>query len=157
MSYPQHRPDTGRGLLRLQMFRVFAIGITAILIVRVYQLQFLRGETYQLLADDNRFDEVSVPAPRGVIYDRYDTPLALNVPSFNVTITPANLPDDEEVELEVLEILSALIGVPATGEVASAAAGPGPTRSLLSMVREGQGIAPYRAVTVKTDIDQETA
>lgn len=151
----RYNPDKRRAGWRLQVFRLIVVLGTAILIGRVYQLQFIQGEQYQISADDNRFDEVAVPAPRGVLWDRYNTPLALNVPSFNVTITPAELPDDEEAEMAVLEQLSALIGVPASGEVAST--GAGPTRSLLSLVREGQGIAPFRPVVVERDIGQDTA
>jgi penicillin-binding protein 2 len=153
-----YNPEQGqRGTFRLNSYRLAVILVIGILIGRVYQLQLVEGQTYQDLADENRFDTVSVPAARGVIYDRYGVPLALNVPSFNVTVTPAALPDDEEAELEVLERLSALIGIPASGEVVSIDETGLPTRSLLSMVREGQGIAPYRPVNVATDIERETA
>jgi penicillin-binding protein 2 len=156
-SSANHTVESGRRGTRTQIFRFAVIVVTAILIGRVYQLQFTQGEAYTLAADDNRFDEVSIPALRGVIYDRNNMSLALNVPSFNVIITPARLPEDEDEEMEVLKRLSALIGVPASGQVASANARGMPARSLLSMVREGEGIAPYRPVTVKADIDQETA
>jgi cell division protein FtsI/penicillin-binding protein 2 len=42
-----------------------------------------------------------IAAPRGVIFDRHDRPLAINVPAYNITIVPANLPDDPQAELEI--------------------------------------------------------
>jgi penicillin-binding protein 2 len=143
--------------LRLNIFRAVILLAFGGLIARVYQLQFIKGQEYTLLADDNRFDEVPISAPRGVIYDRNGVALARNVPSFNVTITPAFLPADEQAELAVLERLSGLISVPATGKVTAVDEFGRPVRSLLDVVREGEGIAPYRPVVVKSDLDRETA
>ncbi len=56
-------------------------------------------------------------APRGVIFDRNGEPLAVNQSSFNVTITPAFLPDDEDELQAVYERLSLLTGVPVTNTV----------------------------------------
>ncbi len=77
-------------------------------------------------------------------------------PPITSTITPADLPDDPADVLDVYNRLSALIDVPATRAVADAA-GRTDERSLDEMVREGQGIAPYRAVTVATDVPFEVA
>lgn len=151
------RSELEKNRWRLSVYTFIVIGVVGLLLGRVYQLQFIEGDTYVQLANDNRFDEVSVPAPRGVLYDRNGISLALNVPSFNVTVTPAALPEEEEAELEVLERLSGLIGIPATGEPIVPAPGQLPTRSLLDQVREGEGIAPYTPVVVVTDIEREVA
>jgi len=47
-----------------------------------------------------------------LIYDRNGFVLARNVPSYNVVITPANLPDDPGAEQNIFRLLSNLIGVP---------------------------------------------
>ncbi len=67
-----------------------------ILTARLVQLQFIEGEKYMLLADHNRFRLISVNAPRGVIYDREHRILVRNVPSFNISIIPEDLPRDKE-------------------------------------------------------------
>src|SRR3990172_5373696 len=86
--------------------------LLVVFIGRLYQLQVLEGTSYLEVADDNRFDTVSLPAPRGVIYDRNDILLVRNIPVFNVVVTPALLPDSAaEVEAIFLR-LSALTGVP---------------------------------------------
>ncbi len=128
-----------------------------VLIWRVYTLQFTQRDIYVARADDNRFDIVSIPATRGIILDRYGKELAKNVPSANVVVTPAFLPDDSDAEMAVLRRLSGMIGVPLSGVLNTVDERGIPQRSLLTMIREGQGIAPYRPVTVKTDIDQDVA
>src|SRR5579859_5308215 len=81
------------------------------LVVRLYQYQFVQHAQFVAKANENAIQSVPIAAPRGVIYDRYGVPLALNSPAFVVTVTPASLPDDPSVALDVLNRLSALIDV----------------------------------------------
>jgi penicillin-binding protein 2 len=141
---------------RLILFQAVVIFSLVVLIIRMADLQFVRGAQFQTDAEENRLQLVLKPAPRGAILDRYGVPLAKNDPAYNVAITPADLPDDPADVLDVYNRLSALIDVPATRVVADAA-GRTTERSLDEMVREGQGIAPYRAVTVATDVPFEVA
>jgi penicillin-binding protein 2 len=143
--------------VRLLIYRILVLASFALLLVRTYQIQIVEHDYYTYLADDNRFDEVAIAAPRGVISDRYGMPLAVNVPSFNVIVTPAFLPDDEDEAMAVLERLSGLIHVPVVGEPTTVDERGIPQRSLLTLVSEGEGIAPYRAVIIRRDIDRETA
>ncbi|HLZ10194.1 MAG TPA: hypothetical protein VKT80_16505, partial [Chloroflexota bacterium] len=76
------------------------IGLTIVVVVailglwfRLYQLQIAHGVDYRDLADNNRFREITIPSPRGVIYDRNRVVLARNRPSYNVGFVPADLPD----------------------------------------------------------------
>ncbi len=55
---------------------------------RMYQLQVLKGERYQMLADDNRVNVQFLAPRRGVILDRFGRPLALNRRTYRVLITP---------------------------------------------------------------------
>ena len=49
---------------------LIAMGILmAVFTARLFYLQLLQGDFYSTLADDNRFDRVSIAAPRGVVYD----------------------------------------------------------------------------------------
>ncbi|MCA9932460.1 MAG: penicillin-binding protein 2 [Ardenticatenaceae bacterium] len=102
---------------RLFFFRIFIVAIFGLLLYRVYFLQQNSGEELQTLAADNQFAELLTDAPRGVIFDRNGELLAVNQPSFNVTITPAFLPDTEEEQQAVYARLSALTGVPITNTV----------------------------------------
>jgi penicillin-binding protein 2 len=78
-----------------------------VLIARLYQLQILEGNTYQVQADNNRLRFIEVAPPRGVIYDRNGEILARNRPSFVIALVPAELPDDlfeTDADEEVLAI-----------------------------------------------------
>jgi penicillin-binding protein 2 len=141
---------------RLTLFRVVIVLTFVLFVMRTYELQFVEGQYWSGLAEENRISRQPIAAARGVIEDRYERPLARNVPAFNVTVVPAYLPETEEAEIQVLEWLGALIDVPTTDDAAEAA-GRGDERSLLSIVREGEGVAPYRPVTVAHDIERNVA
>jgi penicillin-binding protein 2 len=102
---------------RLYFFRIVIIAIFFLLLYRVYWLQQTKGEELQASAQENQFAALRSDAPRGVIFDRNGDPLAGNIPSFNVTITPAFLPDNENELTAVYERLSFLTGVPVTNTV----------------------------------------
>lgn len=136
---------------RLILFQAVVMFSLVVLVIRTADLQFARGEQFVQDAEENRLQVVLQPAPRGAILDRYGVELAKNVPAYNVSITPADLPDDPVDVLEVYNRVSALVDVPATRAIADAA-GRTSERSLEEMVREGQGIAPYRAVVVAQDV-----
>ncbi|MGD2077373.1 MAG: hypothetical protein PVH18_03270, partial [Chloroflexota bacterium] len=105
--------DTGiRG--RLILLRIIIIVAMVVLVYRVYWLQQTRGDELQTLAEENQLARLTIDPPRGVIFDREGFPLAVNEPSFNVTITPAFLPDDAGERQAIYERLSLLTGVPVT-------------------------------------------
>ncbi len=102
---------------RLYFLRIIFIIILGLLLYRVWWIQQTRGPQLATLANENQLAELQTDAPRGVIFDRNGEPLAINQPSFNVTITPAFLPDDEDELQAVYERLSLLTGVPVTNTV----------------------------------------
>lgn len=63
--------------LLFSFFLVFAI-----IFLRVFFLQIIKGDYYRSLSDNNRTKTVSVHAPRGIIFDRNNTPLVFNTPGF---------------------------------------------------------------------------
>lgn len=141
---------------RLVIFACVMAAFLIILVVSLYQYQFTDYQFYVAASDENSKSRVPLPSARGVIFDRFGQPLAFNVGSFNISIIPANLPDDEKATLDVLNRLAALIDVPATRAAANAA-GKFDIRSLQEQVQEGNNIAPYRPVVVKVDVPREVA
>src|SRR5688572_26472897 len=97
-----------RGRLYFLRFVIFVV--LAFLIYRVYYLQQTRGQELQTQAEQNQFARLLIDPPRGVIFDRNGQPLAVNLPSFNVTIKPAFLPTDEAERQAIFERLSFLTG-----------------------------------------------
>ena len=140
---------------RLTFFQAVIFAVFLIFAIRMYELQVVRHSEFQGDADENRLKTLPIAARRGAIFDRNDRRLAFNVPAFNVTIVPAQLPDGEEAELAVYNRLSALVNVPPTREIAEQASQF--VRSLQELVQEGAGIEPFRPVIVAQDVPQLAA
>lgn len=102
---------------RLFFMRAVVVIVLSLLVYRVYWLQQNKGEDLSLRASDNQFATLTTEPPRGVIFDRRGYPLAINEPSFNVTITPAFLPRSAAEQQAVFERLSLLTGVPLTNTI----------------------------------------
>ena len=60
-----------------------------LLIMRLWQLQILQGSEYRKLSEANRLRITSIPAPRGIIFDRNGIPLVKNSPYFCASLIPA--------------------------------------------------------------------
>ncbi|MFN2135072.1 MAG: hypothetical protein ACK2UK_03905, partial [Candidatus Promineifilaceae bacterium] len=103
---------------RIVFLRVIIVTMLFLLVYRVWWIQQTQGSELASLATENQFAALQTDAARGVILDRNGAPLAINQPSFDVTITPAFLPDDEADRQAVFERLSLLTGVPVTNTVA---------------------------------------
>ncbi|GAG29391.1 unnamed protein product, partial [marine sediment metagenome] len=123
---------------------------------RLFYLQIIEGAYYQAQADENRFINISIPAPRGVIYDRNGVLLVRNIPAFNVMITPALLPDSPAETEAIYRRLSDLTGVPIDQEGPPAAPCV-PGRGILQLVLEGWTNRPYDAWPIACDVDETVA
>jgi len=86
--------------------------VFAFFIYRLFLYQIIEGEKYKVQAEDNRTLEISDASQRGIIYDRNGFVLARNIPSYNVVVTPALLPDDEGAVQAIFRELSDTIGLP---------------------------------------------
>jgi len=78
-----------------------------VLVIRLYQLQILRGEVYVVQSIANFRKTLFVPADRGLIKDQKGRMLVENRPSFDVFLTPAFCKGKERDE--VLEKLAAYL------------------------------------------------
>ncbi len=94
------RPRTGLGAL-------IVVCAMLVLVVRLYQLQILRGEVYIIQSIANFRKTLFVPADRGVIKDGKGRTLVDNRPSFDVFLTPAFCKGKERDE--VLDKLAAYL------------------------------------------------
>ncbi|MDH3327357.1 MAG: penicillin-binding protein 2 [Gammaproteobacteria bacterium] len=73
-----------------------------ILISRMIYLQVLSHDHYTTLSQNNRVSIVSIPPPRGLIFDRNGNVLAENLPSFTLELIPEQI-DDVDILLEELQ------------------------------------------------------
>ena len=97
-----------RGNFRLLRFGILAL--FAILALQLANVQIGQGQYYRNVANQNRFRIIRTDALRGIIYDRNGKILVRNIPSFSVSIVPADLPEDQQER--VFKELSALLNIP---------------------------------------------
>jgi penicillin-binding protein 2 len=74
---------------RAAMGALVVVCTMLVLVVRLYQLQILRGDEYTAQSVSNFRKSLFVPADRGMIKDRQGRTLVDNRPSFDVFLTPA--------------------------------------------------------------------
>lgn len=84
---------------RLRWIALAGIGALALLVGRLWQLQFMRGDGYYQRTVSNVVKERYVPAVRGKILDRKGVPLASNRPAFNLYITPKDFAPEQTTDL----------------------------------------------------------
>jgi len=142
--------------IRIRMTYIIIIVILLVFIGRLFSLQIIQGEAYREIADENRFDEVSLPAQRGVIYDRNDFQLVRNIPEYRIMVTPALLPDSNAEQELIYKRISDLTGVPLDQDGPPAAPCV-PGRGVLQLVEEGRTNRPFDAWPIACDVDETVA
>ena len=93
---PKKRVETppltkGNMQVRVLSLAVLIAIVFAVLGARLWYLQVLTGEEYNVMAQNVGTLTVKDPAQRGVIYDRDGEILANNVPGLNVTVVPSDI------------------------------------------------------------------
>lgn len=99
---------------------IFALVLTGVVITRLIILQLANADYYAAQSQGNRIRVQPLPPTRGLIYDRNNKILAENTPSFQLEITPEQVPDMEGtlqrltdaglLEADKLESIRNLIG-----------------------------------------------
>ncbi|MBU0614062.1 penicillin-binding protein 2 [Patescibacteria group bacterium] len=74
-------------------------------------LQILKGDDFRAMAENNRFRTYTIPANRGIIYDRRGVVLTRNNPVFQIISSKELLPSKQEDLDALFENLSALTGI----------------------------------------------
>jgi len=136
------------------------VGVVLVFAGRLFTLQILQGTKYIIQTTSNRTQDISVAPARGIIYDRNGIILARNIASYNITITPANLPDDDGDVQRIYRDLSNSTGVPVNHGtvddaklIAPCVPGPG----IAQFVELGLSNAPYDPVDIQCNVDEKTA
>lgn len=73
---------------------------------RVAYLNIIKGAEYQEAAQRNSLRAIVIPAPRGIIYDRFGKQLVSNTPSMDAVLIPADVPGDTGLQNEMKRLLS---------------------------------------------------
>lgn len=123
---------------RARGLALVVLGVLALLLARMWQLQIVHGEEYARLADGNRLRRLATTAPRGRIFDRNGVVVGDNRLVFTVSIVPGGLTQHRE---EVIERLSVILDM---------------TREEIEEALQGkQRTYPYEPIRIKRDVPPE--
>ncbi len=85
------------------------IGVSLLLLTvlagRLFTMEVISGKKNLSKAENNYVHDVPIRAPRGIIFDTKGKPLVKNVPNYDLSVTPSDLPlDPKEREKALAEI-----------------------------------------------------
>ncbi len=129
---------------------------------RLFNMQVIDYQDYKDQADENRITNISLQTERGIIYDRNGIVLAENAASYNIVITPADLPADKGATQEIYRELSKVIGIPVstgelTDEVVTTFSPCNTDLGITQIVEIAVTNAPYTPMKIVCDVDKEIA
>jgi penicillin-binding protein 2 len=90
---------------RITTFFIFIFVIILIFAVRLFYLQIIQGEKWQLIAEGNRIRVEKETPPRGIIFDSNGKTLVNNIPNFILSFIPADISDKEEGKKDILNFV----------------------------------------------------
>lgn len=91
---------------RLNYFAFIAVGLLAVLLVRLAIVQLFNNDIYQTQAKENSIRLVSIKAPRGEIYTDDGQILAANELVYNLSLNPLGMEDQKKVIERLVELLN---------------------------------------------------
>ncbi|MSV53470.1 MAG: penicillin-binding protein 2, partial [Actinobacteria bacterium] len=143
-----------RSNLRLVILSVLVVSLMATLLVRLFYLQVLTGESYREAAQSNTVREVVTPAVRGLILDQAGRPLVANRTSLVVTVDRVMLQREDDDGVAVIARLAQILDVPPASisdrlmTCGANGAKPPP------VCWNG---SPYQPIPIARDVDAQTA
>jgi penicillin-binding protein 2 len=73
---------------RSRMAQIAVAVVLSLLAAAFFRTQILQSHEFVLRAEDNRFDVVPIPAPRGAVYDRHGERVAETVTGYHLMVQP---------------------------------------------------------------------
>ncbi len=90
---------------RFKLLIVFASVLFFVLFLRLFYIQLFSYWKYKSLAQNNSTRVVPKRAARGIIFDRFGEKIADSVPSYTISVIPADLKDSDKVIKMLAKIL----------------------------------------------------
>lgn len=91
-----HWRETRMFTTRIVICSVLAVAMTGVVVGRLINLQLVNADYYAAQSQGNRIRVQPLPPTRGLIYDRHGRILAENTPSYQLELTPEQVPDLED-------------------------------------------------------------
>ena len=138
MSFGPLNSSSGNGdRLRFLVAVYLVVSIFVVLLLRIWFLQIIRGETYRDLSENNRIRLEDIAPTRGIIYDRHGRILVDNRPAFKLAIVRADVGDLQQT----LDKLSRFVKVEQS--------------QLEEKVRNAPKGAPFRPILLNRDMNRD--
>lgn len=99
VEYPLNRNLSLWFVLAMFLFLVLLGG-------RVFYLSIVKGGEYRAIALRNSLRSLVIPAPRGIVYDIHGKVLVYNVPSMDVVLVPADVPEETDRQIAMKQLLA---------------------------------------------------
>ncbi len=93
------------------IMKIIIVLFLLVLSVRIVFLTTYRGNFYSYRAHANSNREVERSAPRGIIFDRFETPLVQDVPGFSLQVRLSEFRKDPDILSRISEILNRAISL----------------------------------------------
>jgi penicillin-binding protein 2 len=145
---------------RIVILGIIIAALFFVYVGRLFNLQVLQYSDWSAKANDNRTHQINLQATRGMVYDRNGYILARNIPSYNVVITPALLPDDDGEIQNIYRAISNFTGIPVNRSEVTTADPFVPCISdhgITQIVTYGETTAPYEPVKIACDVKEQVA
>ena len=84
------------------------LGVTGLLLIRLWYVQIYKGDLYKRIAETNRIQYIELAAPRGLIFDRNGQVVLGNRPYFDLVYVPQFVRDTQTT----FKILGRLLHIP---------------------------------------------
>lgn len=94
--------DPSSSSMRGKVLLAALLLVTLTIFFKIVSLQIVRGEYYRTLSDSNRTRTRIIYAPRGVLFDRNNTPLVYNQPGFRQITKDKTVIMDREKALDLI-------------------------------------------------------
>ncbi len=121
------------------LYAALFIGL-GILLVRLVDLQVLRGDRMRQFSEENRIKRVKIASPRGMIFDRNRKLLIDNHPAFDLEVIPQYLRESKRTD-SVIRMISELLKMPES--------------DLRRTLEKARGQPSFIPVKVKTDLTRD--
>jgi penicillin-binding protein 2 len=143
-------PDNEGGRFRLVMLSIGIIIVFGVLGVRLFDLQVNRQQTFSEQVGQRSVILRSLPATRGLIYDRNGEPLVRNAPAYQIAIVPIQQIRDENSIQQRMERMAMY------NTLAEMIDQPGVTAGDI-YTKVFQSTTPYQPVVIADNVPRERA
>lgn len=105
-TIPDHSAEANLFARRAFFAVILVLGLMAMILANLYDLQVRQFETYQTQSNSNRIEVLPVAPNRGLIYDRNGVILAENRPVFSLEVIPEDVESFDQTLGELVSLMT---------------------------------------------------